>query len=116
MRQIVNLLVFLGIFFLFYTYGLQKKGKVFMSHLKLARGMTEESRQDSVKSVVENRIREDVCPIADLSEYRGHDWSDYGKVDASTSTITHTFTCDAKERKFLFRIRDGIVSEIVDLR
>ena len=116
MRQIVNLLVFLGIFFLFYTYGLQKKAKVFMSHFRMAKAMTEESRQDSVKSVVENRIHEDVCPMADLSEYRGHEWSDYGKVDEGTSTITHAFTCDGTERKYLFRIRNGIVTEIVDLR
>lgn len=115
MRIPVNLLVFLAVAGAFYLFILPKRA-TFTHDLLKAMGTGPVSREDSVKAMVEARILVDVCPKADLQEYRPMKWSDYstdGPVDAS---ITHEFTCDAQDRKFLFRLHNGMVSEIVDLR
>jgi hypothetical protein len=99
-----------------FTVGLPKKAKDFLSHVHAVSALEVVSRQDSVQSVVENRIREVVCPAAELSEYRSGTWGDYDSVDPSTSTITHEFTCDGGKEKFLFRLRNGEFTEILNLQ
>ncbi|MDQ3000052.1 MAG: hypothetical protein M3Y08_02145 [Fibrobacterota bacterium] len=66
--------------------------------------------------MVQARIIVEICPTADLSEYRSKSWTDYNPQDEVASAITHTFTCDGVMRTFLFRLRYGLISEIIDLR
>jgi hypothetical protein len=115
MRIPVNLLVFLAIAGVFYLVILPKKA-AFTHNLLKSMGAGQVSREDSVKAMVEARIIVDVCPRADLSEYRPVSWTDYNPEDAATASITHEFTCDGSSRKFLFRLHNGLVTEIVDLR
>ncbi|GEM_PF-3526759 len=115
MKIPMNLLVFLAIAGVFYLFILPKKN-AFVSGLMKSLGTGPVSREDSVKTMVEARILVDLCPRADLSEYRAKSWSDYSAEDEVTSSITHTFTCDDVAKKFLFRLRYGLITEIVDLR
>jgi hypothetical protein len=115
MRVPINLVVFLAIAGVFYLVILPKRNQ-FLAGVMKTMGTGPVSREDSVKAMVEARIIVDLCPKADLSEYRGHGWSDYAPVDEATTSITHEFTCDGVEKKFLFRLRYGLISEIIDLR
>lgn len=115
MRIPVNLLVFLAVAGVFYLVILPKKA-AFTSGLLKSMGAGPMSREDSVKTMVHARIIVDVCPMADLSEYRPVRWSEYGEVDPVTTQVIHEFTCDGDGRKFLFRLRNGLVTEIIDLR
>src|SRR5882757_3195962 len=115
MKIPVNLLVFLAIAGVFYLVILPKKTK-FVSRLMESMGVHSMNRQDSVKTMVEARIIVDLCPRADLSEYRAVSWSEYHSDNDVDAEITHTFTCDQQMRQFLFRLRYGTVTEIIDLR
>lgn len=115
MRIPVNLLAFLAIAGVFYLIILPKKAAFTHSLLK-SFGGGPVSREDSVKTMVQARILVDICPRADLSEYQPGPWTDYGEWDAATSSVIHGFTCDGQSRKYLFRLRNGLVSEIIDLR
>lgn len=117
MKIPVNLLVFLAVAGVFYLVILPKRTQ-FVSSLMKSVGATTVSHEDSLKAMVEARIIVDLCPVADLSEYRGHGWTDYdpGSGSDGTSSITHAFVCDAQEKKFLFRFRYGSITEIIDLR
>lgn len=72
--------------------------------------------QDSVAALVERKIREDICRWADLCEYRPVSWEPVTRLDAHGAQVTHAFYADGSLRTFLFRIRYGSVSEVVDLR
>jgi hypothetical protein len=115
MKIPVNLLVFLAVAGVFYLVILPKKN-AFVSDLMKSMGAGNVSREDSVKAMVQARIIVDMCPIADLSEYRPGVWTDYIPHDEVSSAITHTFTCDGVMRKFMFRLRYGSISEIIDMR
>lgn len=65
--------------------------------------------------MVTARIIVDLCPRADLSDYKPMGWSDYFETDAISNSITHAFSCDGMHRKYLFRLRYGSISEIIDL-
>ncbi len=115
MRIPVNLLVFLALAGAFYLIILPKKA-AFTKGLMQSMGKGPISREDSTKLMVEARIIVDVCPRADLSEYRAVSWSDYYAESDADASITHDFTCDGSNRKFLFRLHYGTITEIVDLR
>jgi hypothetical protein len=117
MRIPINLLVFLAVAGVFYLVILPKRTQ-FVSNLMKTMGAKSVSREDTLKAMVEARILVDLCPIADLSEYRKGAWTDYdpGLGGDGTASITHAFQCDAQERKFLFRFRYGSITEIIDLR
>jgi hypothetical protein len=115
MRIPVNLLVFLAVAGVFYLVVLPKKA-AFTQGLLKSLGSGPVSREDSVKAMVEARVLVDICPKADLQEYRPVRWSDYSPDGPEDASITHEFTCDAQQRKFLFRLHYGMISEIVDLR
>lgn len=115
MKIPINLFVFVAVAGVFYLVILPKKTR-FVSDLMKSMGAGPVSREDSAKAMVEARIIVDLCPKADLSEYRGHGWTDFYTVDEATTSITHAFACDGVERKFLFRLRYGSISEIIDLR
>jgi hypothetical protein len=115
MRIPVNLMVFLSVGGVFYGVVLPKKA-AFTHDLMQAFSTGPVSREDSVKTMVEARIIVDLCPKADLSEYRPVAWTDYYAESPEDASITHSFSCDAQDRKFLFRLHDGLITEIVDLR
>jgi hypothetical protein len=71
---------------------------------------------DSIRVKVEDKIRGEICRIDDLCEYRPHRWGDARKLDAHGAEIDHDFFQDGALRKYLFRIRYGVVSEVIDLR
>ena len=115
MRIPVNLLVFLAVAGVFYLVILPKKTR-FVANLMESMGVKSVSREDSAKALVAARIMVDLCPRADLSEYKALGWSDYFENDKTSSSITHVFSCDGINRKYLFRLRYGSISEIIDLR
>jgi hypothetical protein len=115
MKIPINLLVFLAVAGVFYLVILPRRTQ-FVSNLMKSMGAGPVSGVDSLKALVEARVIADICPGSDLSEYRSRGWSDYGPVDEATSSITHSFTCDGAEKKYLFRLRYGNITEIVDLR
>lgn len=114
MKIPINLVVFVAVAGVFYLVILPKKTR-FVSDLMKSLGAGPVSAEDSAKAMVEARIIVDLCPKADLSEYRGRGWTDYYRVDESTVSITHAFTCDGAEKKFLFRLHYGSITEIIDL-
>jgi hypothetical protein len=117
MKIPVNLLVFLAVAGVFYLVILPKMTR-FVSALLESVGAKSVSREDTLKAMVEARIIVDLCPRADLSEYRKGAWSDYdpGSGDDGSASLTHAFQCDGQERKFLFRFRYGSITEIINLR
>ena len=114
MKIPINLLVFVAVAGTFYLIILPKKTR-FVSALMQSMGAKSGSREDSVKAMVEARIIVDLCPRADLSEYRKQGWTDYFETDAISSSITHAFSCDGINRKYLFRLRYGSITEIIDM-
>lgn len=72
--------------------------------------------QDSVQMLVEAKIRGDICRWADLCEYRPRSWEPVSRLDAHGAQVTHAFYADGNLRTFMFRIRYGSVSEVIDLR
>jgi hypothetical protein len=111
----MNLLVFLAVAGVFYLVILPKKA-AFTQNLIKGFGGGAVPREDSVKAMVSARVLVDICPVADLSEYRPVRWTDYFEEGATMASVTHEFTCDGNARKYLFRLRNGLVSEIIDLR
>ncbi|HKP95432.1 MAG TPA: hypothetical protein VJ385_06720 [Fibrobacteria bacterium] len=116
MKIPVNLLVFLVVAGVFYLYILPKKTK-FVSGVMEGMGIHRMGREDSVKTMVTARIIVDLCPKADLSEYRPGHWSEYHSDESGTNTeITHSFVCDGEEKLYLFRLHYGVLAEIINLR
>lgn len=115
MRIPANLLVFLAVAGVFYGFILPKKA-AFTHDLIRSFGGGPVSREDSAKAMVEARVLVELCPKADLSEYRPGAWTDYAAESPEDASITHAFSCDGQDRKFLFRLHEGVITEIVDLR
>jgi hypothetical protein len=115
MRVPVNLAVFLAVGGALYGIVLPKKAAFTHDLIRAFHGGPV-SREDSAKAMVEARIRVDLCPQADLAEYKPGAWMDYYAESAEDASITHEFFCDAQARKFLFRLHAGVITEIVDLR
>lgn len=72
--------------------------------------------QDSIQVLIEEKIRKDICTWQDMCSYRSQSWDSIGKPDNYSAEVTHRFYTDDKLRKFLFRVRNGAVSEVIDLR
>ena len=115
MRIPMNLLVFLSVGGAFYGFILPKKAAFTHDLIRAFHGGPA-TREDSAKAMVEARVLVDLCPKADLSEYRPLAWTDFYAEGPEDASITHSFSCDAQDRKFLFRLHDGVITEIVDLR
>lgn len=112
MRIPFKLILFVLVAGFFYLVILPKRN-LFVKTLLEGRSLP--NREDSVKNMVRARILAEVCRPADFCEYRPVKWSDYYIQDASTASITHAFTTDGSQRKFLFRLRYGSVAEIHDM-
>jgi hypothetical protein len=115
MRIPVNLLAFLAVAGVFYLVVLPKRAAFAHDLIRTFRGGPA-TREDSLKTTVEARIVAELCPRADLSEYRPVSWTDFSAGGNAEASIIHAFTCDGQSRKFLFRMRDGRIAEIIDLR
>ncbi len=115
MRIPINLTVFLAIAGASYLVLLPKRA-AFSRDLISAFGGGPRTREDSLKATASARILADICPRADLSEYRPGAWTDYSSGGGGAASIVHAFACDAQSRKFLFRWQGGSLAEIIDLR
>lgn len=107
-----KLIVFALAFGFFWIHLAPKRAELVSSILRRKRMAVFE---DSIKVLVEERIRADICSWEDLCEYRPLAWEAVGRTDAHGAEAVHRFYTDGRLRKFLFRIRNGAVSEVIDL-
>ncbi len=116
MKIPMNLLVYLAIAGVFYLYILPKRTR-FVAGLMESVGAHQRTREDSVKTMAQARILADLCPKADLSEYHPGAWSEYHSDESGANVeITHSFVCDSEDKQYLFRMHDGALSEILNLK
>lgn len=105
-------LLFVAVGGFFYLFGLPKRAQ-FVSHLLKSHRL--ENQSEKIKELAENRIRSEICSINDLCEYRALSWAIYPTDDSLTTSILHEFTTNGSKRKFLFRMRYGNLSEVIDM-
>jgi hypothetical protein len=111
-----KLLLFVAVAGFCYLYLAPKRVAWFNGMMKKARLEAGGDREEASKDAVQERILKDVCPMADLEEYKPGAWSEFTAEDTVSVAITHDFFCDGQARKYLFRLRYGQVTEIIDLR
>jgi len=108
-----KLIVFAILFAFFYLYGLPRKAAFVNALLRDRRA---QNALDSAKALVTDKVRGEICRFEDACFYEPVSWEDFAVENASSRSIIHTFKTEDGRRKFLFRIRSGRVSEIIDLR
>jgi hypothetical protein len=108
-----KLVVFTLVFACFWIYLGPKRAEL---ATKIIRRKKQGRLEDSVQLLVEAKIRKDLCRWEDLCEYRPRAWPRIGRTDGDGAEAFHDFYMDGNLRKYLFRIRNGAVSEVVDLR
>jgi hypothetical protein len=106
-------LLFVAMGGFFYLFGLPKRVD-FVS--KLMKTNRDTNREEIIKGLVEDRVREEICPISDLCEYRSIAWRDFQSEDSLSGAIIHEFYSNGNKQTYLFRMRYGTLSEIHDLR
>jgi hypothetical protein len=84
--------------------------------VKLLRKKRDAHSEESARLLVMDKIRGEICPLNDLCDYRPAKWEGFHRADSVTASITHHFYQDGNLRRYLFRIRRGAVSEVIDLR
>jgi hypothetical protein len=104
-------LLFAALAGFFYLHGLPSRA-AFVS--TLLRDRRARSAEDSARALVEEKVRRDICRFEDACEYQPVSWEDFA-ASGDGSSLVHVFNTDGNRRKFLFRIRSGQVSEIIDL-
>lgn len=109
----MKLFLFLAVAGFFYLYGLPRRAQFVSS---LLRDRRERHAQDSAQDVVEAKIRGEMCRFEDACEYKPLSWEGFGRGDDGSVSIIHAFVTDGTRHKFLFRIREGSVSEIDDVQ
>jgi hypothetical protein len=97
---------------LFYLYGLPKKANFVSQLLGTARN---QSREEKLKVLAEEKVRNEICPISDLCDYRPIHWTDFSSPDTASASIVHEFYADEKKMKFLFRMRHGNLDEVINM-
>src|SRR4051812_47328043 len=107
-----KLLLFVSVAGFAYLYVLPRRAAFVSSLLNLHTA----TRQDSLRTLAEAKIRTEICPASDMCEYKPIGWEAYADEDAFGASIIHEFFTDGNKRKFLFRERYGTISEIIDLR
>lgn len=112
-RLPTKLIVFTIAFGFFWIHLAPKRAEL---ATRILRKKREAGLQDSVQAVVERKIRADICKWADLCEYRPSSWEPAVRIDGHGVQVAHAFYADGNLRRFLFRIRYGAVSEVIDLR
>ena len=111
-RLPTKLIVFVIVGGFFWIYLAPKRAELAMRILRKKRAARFE---DSIQIVVEEKIRKDICSWEDMCEYRANSW-EIAKTDPSGTEAVHRFFTDGNLRRYLFRIRNGVVSEVIDLR
>ncbi len=96
-----------------YLVGLPKRLQVATHFLHQER---ERLREDSLKQLAEYKIEREICPVADLNVYRAESWRDFSRDDSVSASIIHEFTCDESSQTYLFRMRYGSLSEVINMR
>lgn len=111
-RLPTKLIVFVIVGGFFWIYLAPKRAE-------LAKGIIRKKRmarfEDSIQILVEEKIRKDICGWEDMCEYRPNSWR-ISRTDATGAEAVHQFFADNSLRKYIFRIRNGAVSEVIDLR
>lgn len=106
-------MVFTLVFAAFWIYLAPKRAEL---GTRIIRGKQSARLEDSVRILVEVKIRKEICRFEDLCEYRPHTWGGISRTDADGAEAFHDFYMDGNLRKYLFRVRNGAVSEVIDLR
>jgi hypothetical protein len=83
---------------------------------RIIRGKRAARLEDSVRILVEAKIRKEICRYEDLCDYRPVAWERISRIDTHSAEAFHDFYMDGNLRKYLFRVRYGAVSEVIDLR
>lgn len=108
-----KLIVFTLVFGFFWIYLAPKRAEL---TTRIIRGKKAARLEDSVRILVEVKIRKEICRFEDLCEYRPKAWERITRIDEHGAEAFHDFYMDGNLRKYLFRIRNGTVSEVIDLR
>jgi hypothetical protein len=108
-----KLIVFTLVFGAFWIYLAPKRAEL---ATRIIRGKKTARLEDSVRILVEVKIRKEICRLEDLCEYRPQAWKGISRIDAHSAEAFHDFYMDGNLRKYLFRVRYGSVSEVIDLR
>jgi hypothetical protein len=106
-------LLFVAVGGFFYLFGLPKRID-FVS--KLMKNNRDTNREETIKGLVEDKVRGEICPISDLCEYRPIAWRDFQSEDSMSAAIVHEFYSNGNRQTYMFRMRYGALSEIHDLR
>lgn len=108
-----KLVVFTLVFAGFWIYLAPKRAEL---ATRIIRGKKAARLEDSVRILVEAKIRKEICRFEDLCEYRPQAWERISRIDENSAEAFHNFYMDGNLRKYLFRVRHGSVSEVIDLR
>jgi hypothetical protein len=108
-----KLIVFTLVFAIFWIYLAPKRAEL---ATRIIRGKQAARLEDSVRILVEGKIRREICRFEDLCDYRPKSWERIARIDANGAEAFHDFYMDGNLRKYLFRVRNGAVSEVIDLR
>lgn len=108
-----KLIVFTLVFAFFWIYLAPKRAEL---ATKILRRKKAARLEDSVQILVEAKIRKEICRYEDLCEYRPQSWQGIARIDDYSAEAFHNFYTDGNLRKYLFRVRNGAVSEVIDLR
>ena len=109
----VKLVVFTVVFAAFWIHLGPKRAEL---ATRIIRGKKAARLEDSVRHLVQEKIRREICRFEDLCEYRPQGWERISPIDAHSAEAFHNFYVDGNLRKYLFRVRHGSVSEAIDLR
>ncbi len=72
--------------------------------------------EKSVKQLVVDRIKNEICPVTELCAYEPLQWNEISPVDSSSFTVVHTFRMNQEERRYLFRTSSQSIDEIHRIR
>ena len=96
----------------FYLFGLPKRID-FVSNLRKTNKA--EAREKNLKVAAEEKVINSICSPVDLCEYKPIRWSNYLTEGTASESIIHEFFADGKNRKYLFRMRNGSISEVINI-
>jgi hypothetical protein len=84
--------------------------------MRIFRKKREAGSEAAARLLVQDAVRREICSLNDLCEYRPSAWTGLYRPDTATVQLEHHFYADGALRRYLFRVRRGVVAEIIDLR
>ena len=107
-------LLFIAVGVLSYMFVLPKRAN-FVSlilHRNSAKETPKDSREEKIKALAMEKVRNEICTASDFCKYRVIGWSNFYVEDEVGSTIVHEFFADDVKRKFRFRMRYSQIAEV----